>query len=75
MALLKLFGVPFYSSRSRWLDCSIIFPCMVVQQITALLKLFGVYLSIHPEVDDRIAAGVEECEEENDGVDESMVVP
>ena len=42
---------------------------MVVQQITALLKLFGVYLSIHPEVDDRIAAGVEECEEENDGVD------
>jgi hypothetical protein len=32
------------------------------------------YLSIHPEVDDWIAAGVEECEEENGGVDGSMVV-
>jgi hypothetical protein len=32
------------------------------------------YLSVHPEVDDWIAAGVEEGEEENDGVDGNMVV-
>jgi hypothetical protein len=31
------------------------------------------YLSIHPEVDDWIAAGVEECEEENNDVDGSAV--
>jgi hypothetical protein len=29
---------------------------------------------MHPEVDDWIAAGVEECEEENNSVDGSMVV-
>jgi hypothetical protein len=33
-----------------------------------------VYLSIHPEVDYWIAAGVKEGKEENDGVDGSMVV-
>jgi hypothetical protein len=32
------------------------------------------YLSVHPEVGDWIAAGVKECEEENDGVDGSIVV-
>ena len=31
------------------------------------------YLSVHPEVDDGIAAGVEECEEEDDGVDVAKV--
>ncbi len=43
---------------------------MVVQQMTHFLA----YLSIHPEVDDWIAAGVKEGKEENDGVDGSMVV-
>jgi hypothetical protein len=32
------------------------------------------YLSIHPEVGDWIATGVKEGEDENDGVDDSIVV-
>jgi hypothetical protein len=32
------------------------------------------YLSIHPEVDDWIAAGVKKYKEDNDGVDGSMIV-